>query len=199
MFISPAGEPFRPGPSGADALATWFVGADADRNGRLDLAELVADALRFFATLDTNADGGIDGFESARYEREVAPEISGEAAPGGPALETDRGPPPGGPIELPGRRPDGPPTGGGGFGRGALVGAAPFGVTGEPQPIRAADQDLSSSVSKAEFEVHAGRHFIRLDTDRDGGLTQVELAAKVRPALGMLPRGRGRPQGGQRP
>ncbi len=202
LFVSPAGEPFRPGPGGADGLAAWFDAADTSRDGRLDRSELIADALRFFAVLDTNADGGVDGFESARYERDIAPEIAGEGAPGSPEPEAVRAPPAGGPIEL-GRRPPAEARGlrgaggpGREFGRGALVGAAPFGVTGEPQPIRAADQDLSQTVTEAEFGAHAARHFVRLDTDRDGSLTQVELAAQVRPSLGALPRGRGRPPGG---
>ena len=39
------------------------------------VAELQADAERFFTTLDGNRDGEIDPDEMTRYEREVAPEI----------------------------------------------------------------------------------------------------------------------------
>src|SRR5579859_902324 len=75
VFLSPSGEPFRPTaaqPSGFDA---WFDEADADHDGSIDRAELRADALRFFRTLDTDGDGVIDGFELNAYETKIAPEL----------------------------------------------------------------------------------------------------------------------------
>ena len=54
-------------------MAVWFRGADANGDGKLTRDEFVADAARFFAKLDTNHDGVIDGFELKAYETEVAP------------------------------------------------------------------------------------------------------------------------------
>ena len=53
-FISPMGEPFRSRAAGDDTLARWFSSADGNGDGRLGPAELEADGLRFFATLDND-------------------------------------------------------------------------------------------------------------------------------------------------
>jgi hypothetical protein len=71
-FISPMGEPFFAG-QGAEPLAAWFAQADANRDGSLTLAEMQADAARFFGLLDTNHDGEIDPDEIDHYEQVVAP------------------------------------------------------------------------------------------------------------------------------
>lgn len=76
VFVSPSGEPFRPGPGVTDPFEAWFAGADANHDGRLDRAEFRADAVRFFKRLDTDGDGVIDGFEVAAYEKSVAPELN---------------------------------------------------------------------------------------------------------------------------
>jgi len=75
LFISPMGEPFR----GPDGFGTWLVGADADHDGAVTLAEFRADAERFFRVLDTDGNGYIDGFEMQAYERERVPEIGAVA------------------------------------------------------------------------------------------------------------------------
>jgi len=79
VFISPSGEPFRPGPHARDPFDVWFDKADADHDGRIDRAEFRADAEAFFKILDTNGDGVIDGFEIAAYETKIAPELSAAA------------------------------------------------------------------------------------------------------------------------
>src|SRR5579884_3890113 len=88
-FISPMGEPFRAHTATDDTLADWFYRADANRDGVLTASEMEADAVRFFAKLDTNHDGRIDPDELAQYEYEVAPEIQvmsrTRRAPGQPA------------------------------------------------------------------------------------------------------------------
>jgi hypothetical protein len=76
VFVSPSGEPFRPGPGAADPFEAWFAQTDANHDGRIDRAEFRADAARFFKRLDTDGDGVIDGFEVAAYERSVAPELN---------------------------------------------------------------------------------------------------------------------------
>ena len=84
------GEPFRAHSATDDTLADWFRQADRNADGVLTADEMVADAERFFATLDTNHDGQIDPDELAHYEWEIAPDIQvmartrrapGEAAP----------------------------------------------------------------------------------------------------------------------
>ena len=67
-FISPMGEPFFPSASGSDGMTTWFAQADADHDGSLTSAEMMADAERFFQRLDTNKDGEIDPDEITHYE-----------------------------------------------------------------------------------------------------------------------------------
>jgi hypothetical protein len=79
-FISPMGEPFRQRVEHDDPLADWFNQADRNHDGYLTADEMVADADRFFAILDTNHNGRIDPDEIDYYEREIAPEVGGEPA-----------------------------------------------------------------------------------------------------------------------
>lgn len=174
LFISPAGEPFREG----DGRAAWFAGADRDGDTLLTEAESRLDAERFFAVLDADHNGAIDGFENQAYERDLVPEITRLAGPVG------GGPPPGG---------HGPRVGEGGL-RGLLGkgsegggerrdGAARYGLLNIPQPVRGADADLSGRVSLEEWRAAASRRFSLLDTDGDGVLT-----------LETLPRAPGAPR-----
>jgi len=131
LFVSPAGEPFRAPPGQPYPVGAWFRKADADGDGKLTRDEFVADAARFFAQLDTNHDGVIDGFELKAYETEVVPEIVADRGgpPGGG--QTFRPPPGGG--EGGGGRGGGPPGGGGGGGgrrRGGGGGGGPGGGPG---------------------------------------------------------------------
>jgi len=75
VFISPSGEPFRPGPQAPDPFEAWFARVDTHHDGRIDRAEFRADAVQFFKRLDTDGDGVLDGFEVAAYEKTVAPEL----------------------------------------------------------------------------------------------------------------------------
>ena len=56
-FISPMGEPFRARSATDDTLARWFNQADRNHDGLLTPDEIMADADRFFATLDTDENG----------------------------------------------------------------------------------------------------------------------------------------------
>ncbi len=76
VFVSPSGEPFRPGAQAQDPFDAWFDQVDVNHDGRIDRAEFRADAQAFFKTLDLNADGVIDGFEIANYESRIAPELA---------------------------------------------------------------------------------------------------------------------------
>lgn len=169
LFISPAGEPFREG----DGRAVWFAGADRDGDTLLTEAEFRLDAERFFAVVDADRNGTIDGFENQAYERDLAPEITRLAGRlgGGPPRERPEG----------GRR--GPPPGGGEGGLRGLLGKGPEGggerrdgaaryaLLNIPQPVRGADADLSGRVSLEEWRAAASRRFALLDTDGDGVLT----------------------------
>ena len=175
LFLSPSGEPFRRGPQAPDPVAAWFTQADADGDGRLTLAEFTADALRFFAMLDPDRNGRVDAFEGQRYEREIVPEFgmdpfgaraaaaAAERAEGGEAGAVDDI------IRLPDRGL--PPR----RGRAAEWGSRAASLTGDPQPVRAADADLSQTITQAEFQALAERHFSMLDADRDGALTRATL------------------------
>lgn len=175
VFISPAGEPFRAEPEAPYPVTAWYSRADADHDGRLTRAEFVADALTFFDQLDTDRDKIVDGFENARYEREIAPEITGVSpAPGRPAKwtffaarrrEGDTGveqapaPPRQRGVRPPPRR----------------QGAAQYALLNEPHPIRGADADLDQRVTRGEAEAAAHRRFNLLDQDGDGRLALADL------------------------
>ena len=174
-FISPMGEPFRRRLPGDDPIADWFHEADRNGDGILTVDEMVADAERFFAILDLNHDGRIDGEEIDYYEQVIAPEVSGE------------------PLNLQGPRPlttssssdsqsvqtdpDKQATriaGGGGAYRGD-EGAGRFSLINNPEPVTAADTDFNGSVSLAEFRAAARRRFDLIDSKQTGRLTLQQL------------------------
>ena len=169
LFISPAGEPFRAEPSAPYPVAAWFAGADANHDGALSRDEFVADAIRFFAVVDADHSGVIDGFEVSTYETQVAPEI----------LQGFRGGPPG--VEHAGRRAGGGPSGGGrrGGGRspmgGMLQGATPYSLLAEPQPVMGADGDFDRRITRDEAIRAAKSRFALLDADGDGRLRLADL------------------------
>ncbi len=172
-FISPSGEPFRAGPEAPYPSAAWFARADADGDGRLTPAEFAADAERAFRLYDTNGDGVIDGFEITAYEEAAVPEILprlGRLTPGegmDPQVFSGR------------RRGAGGGRGGGSpdrprrsqAGDTALVGAEPYAMLAEPQPLRAADADLDGRVSLLEWRARTKRRFSLLDGKGAGVLT----------------------------
>ena len=175
LFISPAGQPFHGKPGEPYPVAIWFAAADKDHDGRLTLAEFRADADAFFRTLDTNHDGVIDGFEVADYEKEIAPDIlprvGGLRAGEGMDQRLDkRGG--GGP---------GPDDGGGGGQRAAVAsdrlvqGAGLFGLISDPEPVSAADADLSGKITLDEWHAITDRRFAMLDKANLGYLTLATL------------------------
>jgi len=166
LFISPSGEPFR-GKGDEDQMLRWFRQADADHDGKLTRAEFVADAQRFFRTLDQNSDGAIAGAEIDRYEYDIAPEISG--------------------LRPEGARPDGPPQGQpqgkkpdkktrkAMAARAGLQGASRYGILDIPEPVTSPDADMNGRVTSAEYLAAINQRFALLDTDKDGMLTFAEL------------------------
>ncbi|MET0336886.1 MAG: hypothetical protein ABW063_03900 [Caulobacter sp.] len=166
VFISPAGEPFRAAPDAPYPVAAWLARADADKNGKLDRKEFVADALLFFEALDTDKDGVISSFENTAYENKIAPEILPTADRAGMG-----GPPPGGGPRKDRARPGDKKLKNRRVMAGmSLQGAAFYSLLNEPQPVRGADTDFNFRVTKAEFEATARKRFTILDTDGDGVL-----------------------------
>ncbi len=75
LFISPAGEPFRAAPGQGDPRAAWLRLVDPNATGVIAADALVADARRYFAVLDRDHNGAIEGAEVSFYENSIVPEI----------------------------------------------------------------------------------------------------------------------------
>lgn len=196
-FISPVGKPYRSAPGEPYARAAWFAALDSDGDRALTIADFVAEADAFFAELDGDRDGRINGIEITHYEQVVAPEIqTGYHPPGARGL----GSPP--TMPRPGGKGGGGPPGGmppggmGGPGGGGPPsgmrpptaamqkrmanmpqGAARFAMLGMPQPVAAADRSFNGSVSAEEMREAAVERFGWLDAmgNCDGRLTWDEL------------------------
>ena len=191
-FISPMGEPFRARTPTDDTLADWFYKADRNRDGVLTAQEMVADAERFFATLDTNHDGQIDPDELAQYEYDIAPDVQvmsrTRRPPGAPAAvakspdsdeidsEKDE-------RQRRDRRRDRADDMDGSLGiGGALQGAARYGLLDMPEPVAAADTDFNRAITLEEFKAAALARFQLLDRAHRNQLTLAELEA-MRPVI----------------
>jgi Ca2+-binding EF-hand superfamily protein len=192
-FISPTGEPFRAHTPTDDTLADWFYQADRNRDGVLTVDEMIGDAERFFAKLDTDHDGEIGPEEIANYEYEVAPEIqvmsrtrpiAGQHIPVAkkphsdePADAGDSGDPIGrGRSRERQRDRAGEVDASLGIG-GALQGAARYSLLNIPEPVAAADTDFNRSITLEEFRQAAIARFQLLDTAHEGRLTLTQLEA----------------------
>ena len=181
IFISPAGEPFRAAQGAPYPVADWFRRADADHDGRLSRDEFRADAVAFFARLDTNHDGIIDGAELARYEQDVAPEILPKIEP----LHADEGMDPSltyGDPHNTDNRPDESRSRRRGAARApaptrgiGVQGAAVYSLINTPEPVAAADTEFDGRITKAEFAAAADRRFDLLDKATSGYLTLAAL------------------------
>ena len=160
LFIAPMGEPFRAGPGDPYPVAAWFGHADANHDGRLTRAEMLADAERFYHVLDADHDGEITPDEVIRYERDIAPEIRLYA----------RGPRPGDPA--PGKKrkaPKNQPA------YGTPLGAGRWGLLNTPQPVISADADFNRGITLDEFRAAASERFDAIDTAKAGVLTLAAL------------------------
>ena len=162
LFISPMGEPFH-GTLQAPPEVAWFNGADANHDGSLTDAEMIADAVRFFKTLDVDSSGEIDPNEIERYETDVAPEVrTGEISVSQRDDTTD------GPDTF-ADAPQGMET------YSTRHGAVMFGYFGFPEPVMAADANFNRGVSLREFQQAALKRFGLLDANGDGVLQRAEL------------------------
>jgi hypothetical protein len=170
LFVSPMGEPFRAPAGQPYPSAAWAAGADRDHDGAIDRQEFLADAQRFFRTLDKDHDGKLTPEEVTAYENEVAPEIAlyrGRQMLGvGRAGEQVRGERyEGGFGDLVGvvpqrRARDGESNYGG------PMGAGRYAWLNIPEPVSATDADIDRVVDPAEFAAAAGRRFDTLAAGR---------------------------------
>ncbi|WP_181160003.1 EF-hand domain-containing protein [Sandaracinobacter neustonicus] len=175
QFIAPSGEPFRAEPGQPYPVAAWFAAADSNHDGRLTSAEFLADANRYFDLLDSNKNGQIDAAEVDAYEAGVLAPLNqrrggnpGGGAPGGSA-------PGGGPGGDQGTK--APPAGAGPMGRKSRPraempsGAGMYGLINSPHPVKAADRDMNSRVTREEWTRTLSDRFTMLDTEQRGYLT----------------------------
>ena len=157
------GEPIRTD-GRTDPMAVWFAQADADHDGRLTLAELQADADRFFTTLDVDRSGEIDPQEMADYENKVAPEIKLYQPDQDPRAHNRQ------------QKHDAKQAAKQRSDYEAPYGAGLYATLNIPQPIVSADLDLNRGVSRAELATVAANRFPALDTTGRGYLTYDTLA-----------------------
>jgi hypothetical protein len=214
LFISPCGEPFRAKASDPYPVVVWFNRADTDHDGQLDRAEFVADAMQFFQKLDANGDGFVDSRELYYYEHITVPEIMAGQQPtsaltprflrvaqfelvqaggvgglGGGGLGGINSPPVvNGNDEPPPSHPDTTDPN-------RLVGAAPYNLLGEPEPVAASDLSFSGKISQADFKTRASQRFDVLDADQRGYLTLGSLPKTVVQTL-IKPRRQGKRRAG---
>jgi hypothetical protein len=158
LFVSPMGEPFRGEPGKPYPSATWFAAADRNHDGAVDRAEMIADADRFFRTIDLNHDGRLTPEEIGRYESVVAPETALFEPRGRGMMPPDRQ----------SRR-------AGESGYGGPMGAGRYSWLNIPAPVASADADVDRIVTAQEFAASAGRRFELLDPDGRGRLTLADL------------------------
>ncbi|HVV32719.1 MAG TPA: hypothetical protein VHC73_05770 [Vitreimonas sp.] len=183
LFIAPMGQPFRA--SGDETgVQKWFAEADTDHDGKISLAEFVADADAFLPHVDSNGDGVITSTESDSLWREQAPEvISNDVSYDAPldpntpigagehhhtSHPSSGGASWGGLVSAEGGRTHGP-------GGPRPIGAQAFGLLGDPEPIMACDTNFDRRIEKTEFEQCAARRFVELDTNHDGFFTTDEV------------------------
>jgi len=171
LFVSPMGEPFRPGPDGIDPVKRWFDQADRDHDGKLTIGEMMLDGDRFFATLDTDHNGELLPDEVDAYEEAVLPEVRLYQRRAEPSTIPDR--------ELKRERDDmirrAKEQRRGTSGYGGAIGAGRFSFLNIPNPVASADDDINRAVSKAEFRSAAAERFRDLDPAQKKHLTLAEL------------------------
>jgi hypothetical protein len=161
LFVSPIGEPFL-GTKAAPPDLAWFDGADVDHDGKLSMAEMRADAVRFYKTLDADRSGEIDPVEIERYETLIAREI----------VLRERGGSRWSDVDGPNMQAEGPQ------GLDRYVGkdgSALFNYFGLPEPVASADTNFNRGVSGEEFLRAAEQRFQMLDTNHDGRIARDEL------------------------
>ncbi len=174
LFLSPMGEPFRPKGASSDSGADeperrWFDQADANKDGKLTIGEMMLDADRFFATLDKDGNGELLPDEVYGYEENVVPEVRlyqrriEPAADAKPAAEEKDKPRP----KKPKRNQPNPYDG--------VLGAGRYSFLNIPNPVASADDDINRAVSAREFGAAAAERFRDLDSAQNKALMFAQL------------------------
>ncbi len=161
LFVAPGGEPFRAASGRPYPSSAWFAAADRNGDGLLDRAETVADADRFFRTLDKDGDHRLSPDEVAGYETAVAPEINVYAGRREPDRASRGARPVFASMETPGY--------------GGPLGAGRFAWLNIPEPVAAADADVDRVVTEAEYMAAGGRRCDALDARGAGRLRFADL------------------------
>jgi hypothetical protein len=177
------GQPFRAS-GDQTGMQKWFAEADTDHDGKISVAEFVADADAFLPRVDRNGDGVITSVESDALWREQAPEVISNDVSYDAPLDSNTpvgagehhtshpssgGASWGGVVSAEGGRTHGP---GGGP---RPIGAQAFGLLGDPEPIMSCDTNFDRRIEKTEFEQCAARRFVLLDANHDGFFTPDEV------------------------
>lgn len=150
------GEAFRSAAGQDYPVALWFQQADGDKDGRLTLAEFIADGDRYFRTLDRNANGQLEADEIDAYEADVLAPLT--PRPGLRASETATAAPTR-PIQMP------PSAGLRKMRRDPerARGAGLYGIINIRHPVKAADQDMNARVTADEWRRILVSRFALLD------------------------------------
>lgn len=155
VFMAPMGEVFRAAAGAPYPSVAWVAEADTDKDGAVDRGEFLADARRFFKTIDLDHDGTITPEEVIAYERDIAPEIAlySRRPQLGESVDPGRSR---GQSFVDGLLGTGP---GESSTYGGHMGAGRFSWLNIPEPVSSADADIDRLVSEAEFLAAAARRF----------------------------------------
>lgn len=165
LFLSPMGEPFRPKGEGDEPVRRWFDQADANKDGKLTIGEMMLDGDRFFATLDQDRNGELLPDEVYAYEENVVPEVrlyQRRIERPADEKEEDRPRP-----KKPKRNQPNPFDG--------VLGAGRFSFLNIPNPVASADDDINRAVSAREFGAAAAERFRELDVAQNKALMFAQL------------------------
>jgi len=185
LFIAPMGQPFR-ADEGQTGVEKWFAQADTDHDGKISLAEFVADADAFLPHADSNGDGTVTSTESTALWRAEAPEVVNDNVSYAPPIDPNALTPNNGHHES--HSPNNNSASRGGLvtpssttnvRRGQAgprpIGAQAFGLLGDAEPIMSCDTNFDRRIEKTEFEQCAARRFVELDANHDGFFTPDEV------------------------
>lgn len=169
VFIAPSGEAFRAPADAPYPVADWFARADANHDGKLTQSEFTADFLRFFASLDLDHDGVIDGRELQRYEDSLASELHTGTYGGDGVIQAGAGED----VYMPDS--DIRATRRDKSGLDIPRGAGRFDLLRIPEPVAAMDTALNGRINRQEAEDAASFRFSLLDPKQRGYLLLAEL------------------------
>lgn len=172
-IYSLTGEQLNGGPLGRpkceDAQAGWLARVDTDRDGTVDLDELLTNARAQFDVMNIDRSGKITADQLATYRAPFALSSRPEPAPdkdGPDAGADDSGT-------------DKSPSKGDARHRNERNGDRPQGVrppSSQPDPVLAADGNLDFEVTLDEYLIQQRESFMQLDKNKDRHLSSDELA-----------------------